>query len=171
MRALVVYESMFGTTRDIAEAIAEGLSSTMSVTVTEVGAAPKEVPADIGLLVVGGPTHAFGMSRPSTREDAAKQTATLVSTGIGIREWLAEAEIDASVPVAVFDTRVDRPRLPGSAAAAAAKRLRRRGRRITAKASFYVTGREGGPVDGELGRARWWGRVIAPEPRRTAAAV
>lgn len=168
-RALVVYESMFGSTRDVAEAVAEGLSTRMEVTVTEVGSAPDEVGEDVALLVVGGPTHAFGMSRPHTREDAARLTTTLVSRGIGIREWLERATIPATVPAAVFDTRVDRPRLPGSAAAAVGKRLRRLGVRVTARASFHVSGKVGGLLDGELQRAEQWGRVIAPEQRRVAA--
>jgi hypothetical protein len=90
MRALVVYESMFGNTQVIANAIADGLAGRMRVDTVEVGVAPASIGDDVGLLVVGGPTHAFGMSRQGTRQDAAKQGKEgLVSTGIGIREWLA----------------------------------------------------------------------------------
>ena len=56
MYALVVYESMFGNTRQIAEAVAEGLGSAMEVRVVEVGTAPPVVGEDVALLVVGGPT-------------------------------------------------------------------------------------------------------------------
>jgi hypothetical protein len=66
---LVVYESMFGNTELIAHAIADGLSVGANVEAAEVNAAPKSV-CDVDLLVVGGPTHAFNMSRPSTRSDA-----------------------------------------------------------------------------------------------------
>ena len=73
MRALVVFESMFGNTEKIAAAIGEGLATRMPVDVVEVGIAPLDIDADTVLLVVGGPTHAFGMSRPQTRQDAVKQ--------------------------------------------------------------------------------------------------
>ena len=54
MRALVVYESMFGNTEAVARAIAEGIESSMHADVVEVGAAPSTVPADATLLVGGG---------------------------------------------------------------------------------------------------------------------
>ena len=71
MRALVVYESMFGNTQAIAQAIGDGIEASMHADVVEVGAAPDMVPRDVTLLVVGGPTHAFSMSWPSTRRDVA----------------------------------------------------------------------------------------------------
>lgn len=64
---------MFGNTRAVAEAVAQGLGSAMTVELVEVSAAPLES-QDVDLLVVGGPTHAFGMSRPTTRSDAAGRT-------------------------------------------------------------------------------------------------
>ena len=107
MRALVVFESMFGNTQIVARAVADGLSSCMAVDVVEVGAAPTVIDDDVELLVVGGPTHAFGMSRPATREGSAKQAEQgVVSTGIGLREWLAAVQGgSASVAAAAFDTR------------------------------------------------------------------
>jgi flavorubredoxin len=77
-RALVVFESMFGNTEAIAHAVADGLRSTMDVDVVEVGAAPASPADDVDLLVVGGPTHAFGLTRPSTRQDAARQAGHAV---------------------------------------------------------------------------------------------
>jgi hypothetical protein len=162
MRALVVFESMFGNTQAIAEAIADGLSGRMQVDVVEVGVAPTDIGDDVALLVVGGPTHAFGMSRPGTRQDAAKQARDgLVSTGIGLREWLDGLRRSASVAVATFDTRVSKPRLPGSAARAAEKRLRRLGFPVVAPAaSFYVEGTSGPLLQGERERARRWGERL-----------
>lgn len=75
MRAMVVYESMFGNTQLIADAIAEGLSSRAEVERTAVGDAATTIGDDVALLVVGGPTHAFGMSRSATRQSAAEQGA------------------------------------------------------------------------------------------------
>jgi hypothetical protein len=160
MRALVVYESMFGNTQAIADAVAEGLGAHLPVDAVEVGAAPTVVGDDVALLVVGGPTHAFGMSRQGTRQDAGKQAEHgLVSAGIGLREWLAAVHESAgSVAATAFDTRIERPRLPGSATRAAGKRLRRLGFRIIVPPeSFYVTGTQGPLLDGELERARRWG--------------
>jgi hypothetical protein len=162
MHALVVYESMFGNTQAIADAIAAGLSSGIRVEAVEVGVAPATIDDEVALLVVGGPTHAFGMSRPQTRQDAARQaTAGLVSGGIGLREWLAALQGPAGVAAATFDTRISKPRLPGSAARAAEKRLRRLGLRIVAPAaSFYVEGTSGPLQAGEQERARRWGEAL-----------
>ncbi|WP_214321714.1 flavodoxin family protein [Nonomuraea sediminis] len=159
MRALVIYESMFGNTRRVAEAVAEGLSSHLQAEAVEVGQAPAAVDGDAGLLVVGGPTHAFSMTRPSTRASAAQQaTQPLVSPGIGIREWLESAYV-GPVQAVAFDTRVRH--MPGSAARAAAKQLHRLGAAIAGPTqSFYVTGTTGPLIDGELERARSWGEQL-----------
>ena len=162
MRALVIYESMFGNTQLIAQAVADGLSRRLPVEVLEVGGAPTTIDADVALLVVGGPTHAFGTSRPRTRQDAARQaTDGLVSRGIGLREWLPTLEGPGPVAVATFDTRVARPRLPGSAARAAEKQLRRLGHRVIVPAeSFFVEGTLGPLVEGEIEEARRWGETL-----------
>ena len=76
MRALVVFESMFGNTEKVAGAVARGLQlEGVDAGLVEVHAAPHRLAADLDLLVVGGPTHAFGMSRASTRADAVRQGA------------------------------------------------------------------------------------------------
>jgi flavodoxin len=162
VHAVVIYESMFGNTRAVAEAIGEGLAAQgMAVEIQEVGHAPLTPDPRIDLLVVGGPTHAFGMSRESTRASAAEQAhGPLVSTGIGIREWL-EGLGPASAHAAAFDTHVDK-RVPGSAARAAQRRLRGLGYRIVAPAqSFFVTDVEGPLAEGERERARRWGEQVA----------
>jgi hypothetical protein len=170
MRALVVYESMFGNTQTIADAIAGGLARRMRVAAVEVGSAPPALDDDVTLLVVGGPTHAFGMSRPRTRQDAATQTPDgLVSTGIGLREWLAALRAPAGMAAAAFDTKVNKPHLPGSAARAAEKRLRRLGFRIAAPAeSFYVGGTLGPLQEGEQDRAMRWGDQLGATTREPA---
>ena len=167
MRAVVLYESMFGNTRDVAAAIAHGLSvdTGVDVEVVEVSRAQTTVASNVDLVVVGGPTHALGMSRASTRMSAAEKAADeLVSPGDGLREWLAEAQLSPSTAVAAFDTRVDKPRVPGSAAAAARRRLRRLGVRPVAPAeSFFVEDMTGPLLAGELDRARRWGEQLAAE--------
>ena len=161
--ALVVYESMFGNTRGVARAIATGLAGSMDVTSVEVSEAPAAIGEGIDLLVVGGPTHAFGLSRPTTRDSAAQRRAKpLVSIGEGLREWIGDLERpDRSIDAAAFDTKVSHPPLPGSAAHAALRRLRRLGFiEVGPATTFYVAGTEGPLVDGELARAREWGRVV-----------
>ncbi|MEU4541696.1 flavodoxin domain-containing protein [Streptosporangium sp. NPDC023825] len=167
MRALVVFESMFGNTQAIAEAVADGLSTRMEVDLVEVGDAPMSVPGDVDLLVVGGPTHAFGMSRPSTRQSAAQQaeqaTTELVSKGRGLREWLATlGDQSRAVAAAAFDTRIKNPWIPGSARRGVEKNLRGQGFAIlTGSQSFYVSGTPGPLLEGETGRARQWGVTLA----------
>ena len=127
MHALVVFESMYGNTKTVATAIAEGLRAGMDVDLVEVGTAPTVIGDDVDLLVVGAPTHAHGLSKPETRQNAAgKAKDGLVSPGIGLREWLAGLRGgSARVSAAAFDTTIKGPRLLwGSAAEAADRRLR-----------------------------------------------
>jgi hypothetical protein len=163
MRALVVHESVFGNTRDIARAVADGISIHLPVTVCDVTRAPRTVPADVNLLVVGGPTHVFGMTRPATRRDAATQAGLTDDPGrIGIREWLAHLDPpERLVSAAAFDTRVRHPRLPGSAAHRALARLRRLGFLLLDEpTSFWVAGTPGPLLDGEVQRAYRWGEQV-----------
>jgi hypothetical protein len=171
MRVLIVYESMYGNTKHIAEAIAEGLGDGLgdatAVDIAEVGAAPTTLPDDLELLVVGGPTHAHGMSRASSRHDAATKVAQPVISTAGIREWIETLRPARPLRMAAFDTRIDGPKLlTGSAAEGAAKALKGRGLRVAAPpASFVLDGITGDPHDriapAELDRARAWGRELA----------
>ncbi|MDN5761333.1 MAG: flavodoxin domain-containing protein [Microlunatus sp.] len=58
MKALVVYESMFGNTEQVARAVAAGLREVLEVTVREVSDTPIGAVQDVDLVVAGGPTHA-----------------------------------------------------------------------------------------------------------------
>ncbi len=163
MSTLVVYESMFGNTRDVAQAIALGLGDASAVEVREVGSVG-ELPTDLDLLVVGGPTHAFSMSRESTRADAATKPheGDIISTTIGLREWIQALPAPTHpVSVATFDTRVRHPRLPGSAAKAASKALKARGYLVvSAPETFDVDGMTGPLYPGETARATAWGASL-----------
>ena len=175
-RAAIVYESMFGSTRQVAEAIAEGLRPFASVTVVKVKDAPEAFP-EAELLLVGAPTHVHSLSRPATRVEAAKwgddaeRRLTLEpdAEGIGVREWL---ETCGAVPArfAAFDTRADMTEIfSGSAAAAIDKRLRRLGsHRLLAKHSFLVD-KDSALEAGQLDDAREWGRTIGEALRTTVA--
>ncbi|WP_217615643.1 hypothetical protein [Cellulomonas sp. GbtcB1] len=173
MRAHVVYESLFGNSHAVAEAVAAGLRAAApgaDVSVVNVLAAPDALRTD--LVVVGGPTHAFSLSRPETRrsrpdhldDPEARRRADAepgADTGRGVREWLEALEAPEGTPAAAYDTRVDRP-VPKRASAGMAKRLRRAGCRVVLPpAGFHVAGMHGPLVDGELERATAWAGEVA----------
>ncbi len=189
MRALVVFESMYGNTCEIAAAVAEGLRAHLPVDLVEVIAAPAGLADDVALLVIGGPTHAHGMSKPDTRASAAaRDREHEVPFQLGIREWLAGFDassgpgaaaasdvpgagdpLPGQVAAAAFDTRIKGPGLLwGSAARDAMGELQRLGFRVAAPpVSFLVQGPLG-PVrdillDGEVDRARTWGTLLGSE--------
>jgi flavodoxin len=158
MHAVVVVESIFGNTRSLADAVARGLGDAV---VIDAAHAPEVLPADVGLVVIGGPTHVFGMSRANTRTDAVRQGGADVQ--VGIRDFLERFGAHQEIQLAVFDTRVEKgKRLPGSAARGAAKALHRLGYDLVADPeSFYVLGTAGPLVEGEHERARRWGERLA----------
>jgi hypothetical protein len=161
-RALVVVESMFGNTRDVADAVAGGLSLFCEVEVVDVASAPAAPAVD--LLVVGGPTHALGMSRAGTRAEAVRRGAPAGQSSVrrGLREYV-DGLRHASYPVlvATFDTRVHKRGVPGSAARSAARRLVRSGARtVLPPETFWVEDLSGPLLTGELARARVWGERL-----------
>jgi hypothetical protein len=167
MRALVVYESVFGDGRTIAHAIAEGLSAALPADVVVAAEAPTEIGPEVGLLVIGGPNHAFGMPRPSTRKGAVKQYgADIPDTEAGLHEWLESVQLrDSAIAAAAFDTRgsdhVTLSKLD-HAARTEEKLLGKRGAHIIAPAEhFFVVGPKGPLVEGEADRARAWGHTLA----------
>ena len=165
MKALIVVESMFGNTREAADAVAEGLrGGGGEVDVVDVSAAPAAVAADVSLLIVGGPTHAFSMTRESTRRDALKQAhdSDEARADTGIREWISAAAPDPRVRVVTFDTRVKKAFIPGSAAKSAAKALAQHGFEHAERGeTFWVEDTPGRLKPGEAERAREWGRSLA----------
>ncbi|MEV4689078.1 flavodoxin family protein [Microbacterium sp. LWH3-1.2] len=164
MRALVVYESMFGNTHRIADAIADGMADGSDVSVFDVSDAPQRVPDDVDLLVVGGPTHAFSMSRLATRRGAARRGGAYTDVPEGLREWLHALPAPPSAcAFAAFDTRVDMPLLPGAASQSAARVARKLGLEVVDTASFLVEGYEGPLVGGQLQRAREWGHGLTEQ--------
>ena len=107
------------------------------------------------------------MTRQRTRDDARRQGEQSGhppgSTAVGMREWPEEVRPGPTgVAAAAFDTRVHKPRMPGSAARGADKGLRRCGFRMVARPeSFWVTGTFGPLRAGEVERARRWGEHLA----------
>lgn len=174
MDAIVVYESVYGNTRAVAEAIARGLGGAPVLPVHE--AAERREPAD--LLVLGGPTHLRGLATTRSRMVGAEASDRDHEVHVepdalaqpGLRSWLGELSPAVARHAAVFDTRLDKsPWMTGSAARRATQRLRRRGIEVVATQSFLVEGTEGPLEPGELDRAREWGAELARSLHAAAA--
>jgi hypothetical protein len=175
MRALIVYESMYGNTAEIARAIAEGIiAADGEATLRNVDdVMPTEV-TDHELLVVGGPTHAHGMSRATTRATAVQDTKNSYedpTVGDGLRAWLDSLPAGDGRAAAAFDTRIDAPAfLTGAASKGIERQLGHRGyQACLARQSFLVT-KENRLVDGEMARARAWGASLRKTKRKAIPA-
>jgi hypothetical protein len=121
------------------------------------------------LLVVGGPTHAHGMSRAATRKaavDAADKPAGGLKVepgalGPGMRERLG-ALGRYSVKAAAFDTRMHEPAaLTGRASKGADRLLRAHGFDVVAGPESFLVSRRDRLDPQETTRARDWGAKLA----------
>ncbi len=168
MKALVVYESMYGNTHLISTSIADALRTTHEVTLVPVAEATRQLVAEADLLVVGGPTHMHRLSTASSRrmaaEAAAKQASGLTldpdAAGPGLRDWFNGLG-DGHALAACFDTRINaRAAFTGRASRGIRKLLKQHGYHlIAAPESFLVTSRSS-LLDGEAARARHWGAAL-----------
>jgi hypothetical protein len=182
MRAVVVYESMFGNTRHIADAIATGLVTGVEgcvVSVDPVADAKNTRIKEADLVVVGGPTHVHGMTRASTRQGAAKM-AEQAGSGVrlesdalaeGLRDWL-DSLVGSNVhaKAAAFDTRMPGPgALTGRASKGIARALRHHGYELIADPESFIVTRQNTLEPEEEDRARLWGARLAAAFAATAA--
>jgi flavodoxin len=148
MLTVVVYDTKFGNTAKIAQAISRGAGTRGGVRVLNTAEAAQPLTERPDLLILGGPTQKRGPS-PALRGFVDALPASL-----------------RGVPAATFDTRYRGATwLMGSAAAEAAKRLGKAGSRLAAPPeSFFIA--RGGPLEGqgleagELERAEAWGRAV-----------
>lgn len=167
MRAVVIYESMFGDNQQVARAIAAGLvEAGVAAEAIEVGAAPTTIDHDVDLLVVGSPNHAWSMPRPSSRQDAAKQAdGPLVSQGIGVREWLGRAVLTTGLRTVAYDTRGSHPKAVVAmdhASTSIEKGLAKLGGKRLVPAEHFRVADVKGPLEpGEPERAHAWGVALA----------
>ena len=156
LHALVVYDSQFGNTEQIARAIAGGLAEGATVELVRAAEAAARTSGWPELVVVGGPTQRHGMS-PSLG----------AFVGSLPRDGLRGSR------AAVFDTRYRMPSiLSGSAAGQAAGKVRRAGCHLVAPPESFFVERDRPPQDerrrhglerleaGELDRAAAWGRSL-----------
>ena len=155
MRALVVVESWFGNTAQIAEAIADGLREAgADVEVAPAASAPREPVAD--LIVVAAPTHNLGLPSPASRGKAIEGGGS--GEDVGIREWLEQATPSAARLTCV-DT-VVASMFSGSAAKAAQKLAHRRGWHADRGPSFLGGGTKGPLAADALETATALGRSL-----------
>ena len=171
MKILVVYESMYGNTHHVAETIGERLQAAGEVQVVSVEEAAKMPLDDIGLLVVGGPTHAHGMTRPSTRANAVdaahKPDSDLVvdehAYGEGLREWLDELP-RTEVAAAAFDTRMSGPpAFTGRASKGIGRKLHQLGATQLVEPESFIVDHQNHLAPGEDDHARRWAQHLAEE--------
>ncbi len=156
MKAMVAYDSMFGNTRKIAEAIGEALGPQEDVEIVQVGEVKPEQLAGLTLLIVGSPTQRFSPTGATTR----------------FLKGIPKNGLEG-VKVAAFDTRfpesqIERIRILaffvrifGYAAKPIADRLEGRGGELAVPPEgFYVSDTKGPLLDGELERAADWAKQI-----------
>jgi hypothetical protein len=169
MKAVVIYESMYGNTHQIANAIGEGLHSVAEVVVVPVGDADAELVKSADVVVVGGPTHGHGMSHVATRQGAVaaaeKPGSDLVldpdADDPGLREWFASLG-HVFTNAAAFDTRFDLPAaITGRASKGIARKLRHHGATLIAEPESFFVKKDNHLEPHEAARARDWGAQLA----------
>lgn len=152
MKAIVIYDSVFGNTRQIAEAIVKGVATGAEVGIFQISDARPERLKGLDLLVIGSPTRGF---RPTP----------------AIAKFLKDLSDNSlrGIKVAAFDTRVKLSDIKsgffrfivdkgGYAASTIAKQLQKKGGTLLVPPEgFYVSGEEGPLKEGELERAEKWG--------------
>jgi flavodoxin len=143
MKALVIYDSQYGNTEQVARAIAASLEEQIQVQIISARTASRFDVKDANLIAMGCPTQGHGLS-PAMR---------------ALLERLPVNSLPG-VPALAFDTRLHLPGwLSGVAAGQIARHLQRIGCRIILPhESFFVSGSEGPLVEGELERAAAWAR-------------
>ena len=146
MKALVVYDSVYGNTEKIARAIGEAIAPSGEVKVLRVGEANPSELTSVDLLIVGSPTHA-GRPVPAVQDFLNK---------------MAQASLKG-INVAAFDTRATSrfAKIFGNAAGRIARHLTKKGGALaTSPEGFLVTGTRGPLKEGELERAAAWAKGI-----------
>ena len=184
MKITIVYESMFGNTHEVAEAIGRGLREAKpdaDVKCVAVADAAPELVKSTDLLVVGGPTHIRGMTSSFSRnlgvsgENKAEAKGEPVheldedAEGPGVREWFdGLPKVEGGGRAAAFDTRLGSP-MAGGAARAIARRLHKHGFHLVSDPEGFVVEDAHGPVRaGELERATQWGAQLVGPTTRSA---
>ena len=162
MKAVVVYESYWGNTAAVAQAIAEGIGPGTAALNTAEATAEALIGAD--LLVVGAPVLGFslpteGMRKGLVREKTPPLPGTLSRPSV--RSWL-ETLPSGKGRSAAFETGISWS--PGGATKLITRALERAGfPALAQKQRFLVADRYGPLKAGELDRAREWGQELAAD--------
>jgi flavodoxin I len=145
VKVLVVVDSVYGNTEKIAGAIAGALAPDDVKLVHTAQADIREMPS-YNMIIVGSPTQA-GRALKSTQEFLDKIPAGALK----------------NINVAAFDTRVKSTfaKIFGYAAGRMADSLKAKGGNLIATGEgFFVKGKEGPLLDGEIERAAAWARGL-----------
>jgi flavorubredoxin len=164
MKAIVVYESHWGNTAQVARAVAAGIGpEARALTTTE---ATPEIVASADLLVAGAPVMAFGLPSDTMLRNAAadrKAPAPADVSHPSLRRWLDRLP-HGHGQVAAFDTRISWS--PRGATGTIESKLRQAGYTKLARGEKFVVKSAYGPLrEGELDRAREWGGELAAAMR------
>jgi hypothetical protein len=164
MKAIVVYESLWGNTAAIARAIAEGIGPEARAMST--AEATAEAIAGADLIVAGAPVHAFSLPTEQSRRNAGGNAGKTPAPDLShpsMRSWLEKLPPDpraAKGHHAAFETAFKWS--PSGATSRIMGGMQRAGYRSIAKARrFLVTGGAGPLRDGEIEKARAWGAELA----------
>lgn len=155
MKTLIVYDSFFGNTEQIARTIGNALGSQKDVEILKVSNVKLEQLKGLKLLVVGSPTRAF---RPTEK----------------ISGFLKKIPMNGlkGIKVAAFDTRISTSdirssalrflvKIGGYAAKPIADKLKKKGGElIIPPEGFSVKDKEGPLKEGEIKRAADWAKQI-----------
>jgi flavodoxin len=158
MKALIVFDSFFGNTEQVARAIGDALASQGEVDVLRVGDVGPEHLSGLDVLIVGSPTRAFSPS-PATK----KLVGSIPSGGLS---GVKVAAFDTRIAVEDTNSRILRflVKLFGYAAGPIARKLEKKGGEVALPAEgFFVQDTEGPLREGELERAAEWARQVVGE--------
>lgn len=152
---LVLYDSVFGNTEKIAQAIGEAIEGAKVIKVTEVSGEDLE---NLQILIVGSPTRAFNPTPATT--NMLKGLGQNALTGVKAAAFDTRIPIDENTP-GFLKLMI---KLFGYADSKIAKRLTKAGAKLVVESDgFAVSGTEGPLVDGELARAQDWARKVLAE--------
>jgi flavodoxin len=161
MKAVVVYESLWGNTAAVARAIAEGLGP--GVQALSTAEAVGEAMDGVDLIVAGSPIIGFRLPtdkmRDAVRANPGPAPRPPDLSHPALSSWLNDLPAGKGRSAA-FETKIRGPW--GSAVSAISKRLERAGYAPLGKPQgFIVVGKFGPLRDGEIERARAWGAELA----------
>jgi len=155
MKALVIYDSFFGNTEKVAQAIGSALGSPNDVSVCRVSEMNHELLKDVDLLIVGSPTRAFSPTPAIKNFVKSLQGGSL--KGVKVSAFDTRMNIDEKTPgilrffAGIFGY-AGKPILDSL--------VRKGGNQVMPSEGFFVIASEGPLVDGELERAAEWAKRI-----------